>query len=127
MRYAETSAGAGLAAETVTIDAYEAFLRAKVKLDHSYGFSIEESDINPMLKPHQRAIVRWAVEGGRRAIFAAFGLGKTFMQLEILRLITERVGGRALIVAPLGVRQEFRRDAEKLGLSITCSIRSAAS
>jgi vacuolar-type H+-ATPase catalytic subunit A/Vma1 len=29
--------------------------------------------------------VRWAVRGGRRAIFAAFGLGKTVIQLETLR------------------------------------------
>jgi hypothetical protein len=51
------------------------------------GFSVSESDINPMLKPHQRDIVRWALDGGRRGIFAAFGLGKSFMQLEAVRLI----------------------------------------
>ena len=40
-----------------------------------------------LLKPHQKAIVQWALHGGQRAIFAAFGLGKTFIQLEIGRLV----------------------------------------
>jgi DNA modification methylase len=98
---------------------YEEFLRAKVQFDRSCGFQVQDSEIHPLLKPHQRDIVRWAVAKGRAAIFAAFGLGKTFMQLEAVRLLIEHKGGEALIVAPLGVRQEFKRDAEKLGQSIT--------
>ena len=38
------------------------------------------------------------------------------MQIEIMRLVNKHVGGKCLIVAPLGVRQEFRRDGEKLGV-----------
>jgi hypothetical protein len=68
---------------------------------------------NPQLKPFNRDIVRWAIHGGRRAIFAAFGLHKTAMQLEIMRLLGTKQSGRRLIVAPLGVRQEFKRDAKK--------------
>uniref|UniRef100_A0A6M3KFQ5 Putative methyltransferase n=2 Tax=viral metagenome TaxID=1070528 RepID=A0A6M3KFQ5_9ZZZZ len=97
---------------------YKEFLLSKVRLDRRMGFEIEPSEINPMLFPHQRDIVQWALRGGRRAIFAAFGLGKTFIQLEILRIIGAREGGRQLICAPLGVRQEFKRDAEKLGIEI---------
>jgi DNA modification methylase len=98
---------------------YESFIRAKMVAAPERGISIEPGDINPLLKPHQAAIVRWAVRKGNAAIFAAFGLGKTFMQLEILRLILKHAGGKGLIVAPLGVRQEFMRDAEKLGIQIT--------
>ena len=79
------------------------------------GFDPGDS-ISDVLFPHQRDIVRWAVIGGRRAIFAAFGLGKSLMQLEIMRLIGEHDGGKQLIICPLGVRQEFKRDAELLGL-----------
>ena len=93
---------------------YEAFLRSKFQFSQARGFEVSDDDITPCLFPHQRDIVRWAVKGGRRAIFAAFGLGKTVMQLEILRLIHAREPGRYLIIAPLGVRQEFRRDAEKM-------------
>lgn len=79
------------------------------------GFDPGDS-VSSVLFPHQRDIVRWAVLGGRRAIFAAFGLGKSLMQLEIMHLIGEHDGGKQLIICPLGVRQEFKRDVELLGL-----------
>jgi hypothetical protein len=58
------------------------------------------------------------VLGGRRGLFEAFGLGKSVQELEIMRLILAREAGKALIVCPLGVRQEFIRDAREL-LGIT--------
>lgn len=79
------------------------------------GFDPGDS-VSSVLFPHQRDIVRWAVLGGRRAIFAAFGLGKSLMQLEIMHLIGDHEGGKQLIICPLGVRQEFKRDAQLLGL-----------
>lgn len=97
---------------------YDRFLRAKLALAPSCGVDVSDDEINPMLKPHQRAIVRWMAAGGRRACFAAFGLGKTFIQLEAVRLVRDHAGGRGLIVLPLGVRQEFLRDASKLGTRV---------
>jgi len=97
---------------------YESFLASKVRLATAHGFEVSAAQLNSLLKPHQRDIVLWALRGGRRAIFAAFGLGKSFMQLEIARLVRAHAGGRFLIVAPLGVRQEFLRDAAKLGITI---------
>lgn len=98
---------------------YVDFLREKVAFDRRFGFDVGETAVNPILKPHQRDIVRWAVRGGRRAVFAKFGLGKSVIQLEILRLVLENAaspvrGGRALVVAPLGVRGEFIRDGRNL-------------
>jgi len=96
--------------------AYEDFLRRKVCVAPTLGFTVDPAQVNPRMKPHCRAIVPWLLEGGRRALFASFGLHKTVIQLEAMRLASEHVNGRALIVAPLGVRQEFRRDAvERLG------------
>lgn len=89
------------------------------------GFTVHDRDIHPLLKPHQRIAVCWAAEGGRRALFEAFGLGKSMQQIEILRLARSFAGGAALIVVPLGVRQEFRRDAERLGVA-TRFIRTSA-
>lgn len=102
---------------------YLDFLTAKAAIAPSHGHPIDTADINPILKPHQAALVKWAVAGGRRAIFAAFGLGKSIMQLETLRLTIAAEGpdARALIVCPLGVRQEFMADAAKLGIALrTC-------
>ena len=97
---------------------YRQFLEAKAPVPAEQGTPIEAGDIHPMLFPHQRAIVEWAVRGGRRAIFAAFGLGKSVMQLETLRLVTP-TDARALVICPLGVRAEFVHDAELLGIDIT--------
>ncbi len=97
---------------------YTDFLRAKAPVPLDHGRVVEPTDVHPILKPHQRAIVEWAVRGGRRAIFAAFGLGKSVMQLETLRLVTP-ADARALIVCPLGVRAEFRHDADMLGIATT--------
>lgn len=97
---------------------YEGFLKAKVKLAEQSGFDIDDSEINPILKPHQKAIVKWMIAGGRRACFAAFGLGKSVIQLEVVRIVRQRAGGMGLIVIPLGVRQEFMRDAAMLGTTV---------
>ncbi len=98
--------------------AYSDFLANKVRMAPVTGFEIDAGDVNPMLKPHQVDIVRWAVRGGKRAIFAAFGLGKSVIQIEVLRIVAAHAKGRALIVLPLGVRQEFRRDGLMLGVEI---------
>lgn len=95
-------------------EAYVEFLRAKTRIAERRGLTVADSEINPLLKPHQRLMVRWAIEGGRRGLFAAFGLGKSFMQIEFCRLVVEKRGGMGLITIPLGVRQEFIRDAEAL-------------
>ena len=93
---------------------YSEFLQSKMVIAPKSGIRVEREEISAALKPHQRDAVMWAAEGGRRAIFAAFGLGKTVMQLEWCRLIHEHKGGRLLIVCPLGVKQEFMRDAKDL-------------
>lgn len=95
---------------------YLDFLQSKFRFSVAYGFEVAAVSIHSMLKPHQRDIVRWALQKGRAAIFAAFGLGKSFIQTEILRQIHLHEGGRHLIIAPLGVRQEFIRDGKKLGV-----------
>lgn len=95
---------------------YQDFLETKVVSQKDSGFEVAESDIHPALFPHQRDIVRWAVKGGRRAIFASFGLGKSLMQLEIMRQIHDREGGLCLIICPLGVKQEFQRDGKIIGM-----------
>lgn len=117
---------------------YDEFLREKVAFDRSFGFTVPMEDFSPIFqpghpdfKPHQREIVGWAVHGGRRAIFARYGLGKSVMQLEILRLIVAHDDShgkpgtfgqtvrRGLIVAPLGVRFDIIRDGKNhLGIEV---------
>jgi hypothetical protein len=103
-----------------TLEAYRAFLDAKARLATPTGLDVELDEVHPALLPHQRDAVVWAVRGGRRALFEAFGLGKSIQQLEIERLILSKLGGaRGLVVCPLGVRQEFARDAHLIGVETT--------
>lgn len=90
---------------------YDGFLKSKIRLAQPDGFSCDISEINPALKPHNKMMVKWLVEGGRRACFASFGLHKTVTQLETIRIMLTKTGGRGLIIAPLGVRAEFTKDA----------------
>lgn len=90
---------------------YQEFLEHKIDVAPLVGLDVQADQLNPVLKPHQRDSVLWALRGGRRALFAAFGLGKTVMQLEWARIVAERTGGQVLIVAPLNVRREFYDDA----------------
>lgn len=90
---------------------YLSFLKAKIDIAVDTGFEISPDEINPVLLPHQRDAVIWAIKGGRRALFESFGLGKTIQQLEYCRIVTKHKGGKALVVLPLGVKQEFTKDA----------------
>jgi superfamily II DNA or RNA helicase len=97
---------------------YIEFLKAKKIVDTPTGFIVEESALNPMLFDFQKAIVAWACKRGRAAIFADCGLGKTPMQLEWARLVCEQTGGNVLIVAPLAVSQQTRREGEKFNIPV---------
>ena len=95
-------------------ESYMDFLKSKMVIAPKSGIPINREEISDVLKPHQRDAVYWAVVGGRRALFEAFGLGKTIQQLEWCRLIHKHKGGKMLIVCPLGVKQEFMHDAREL-------------
>jgi DNA methylase. len=94
---------------------YMDFLKSKIKISEDYGFTLNLDEINPRLKPHNRLMVKWLVEGGKRACFASFGLHKTVTQLETVRCTLNKLGGgKGLIICPLSVRQEFVEDAKNI-------------
>lgn len=94
---------------------YMDFLKSKIKISEDYGFTLNLDEINPRLKPHNRLMVKWLVEGGKRACFASFGLHKTVTQLETVRCTLSKLGGgKGLIICPLSVRQEFVEDAKNI-------------
>ena len=90
---------------------YKEFLKSKIELATDSGFDISTEKINKALLPHQKDAVKWALKGGRRALFESFGLGKTVQEIEFCYQAIKYEGGKALIVLPLGVKQEFTKDA----------------
>lgn len=93
---------------------YQEFLNTKIEVAPESGFDVSPEMLNKNLKPHQRDAVCWALKGGRRALFESFGMGKTLQELEFCYQAVKHEGGKALIVCPLGVKQEFTHDAATL-------------
>lgn len=93
---------------------YKEFLQTKIEIAPDSGFDISPEELNPALKPHQKDAVAWAIKGGCRALFESFGLGKTVQEIEFCHQVVKHERGQALIVLPLGVKQEFTRDSVEL-------------
>lgn len=108
--------------------AYQAHLQTKIHIQGGEGLHVDLADMHPSMRvrpfEHQPVIVQWALRGGRRLIAAQFGLGKTRMQSEIMRLIHRLTGGKTLIVGELNVKYQFTQiDAPALGMDmqyVTC-------
>src|SRR5262249_54119670 len=98
---------------------YEAFLQSKKAAFSTSGIEIEIAEIHEKLFPWQREIVQWALRKGRAAIFADCGLGKTFLQLEWGRIVSEATSGDVLILAPLAVAAQTVSEGRKLGVTVT--------
>lgn len=89
---------------------YSDFIKSKQIRNTTHGKDIALSDINPVLFPFQKDIVRWAIKKGRCALFLDTGLGKTHCQTEWARLIANR----SLIIAPLSVARQTVRLAKNI-------------
>lgn len=97
---------------------YLDFLRAKIPAAEKAGFPAPGPP-NAGLSPHAREICDWAIQQGRAAIFASFGLHKTRMNLQLGWWVAQHTGGKYLIIAPLGVRQEFTKsDGPAMGIPV---------
>jgi hypothetical protein len=98
---------------------YKAFLESKRIRVEACGINVDVNDMNPQLFDWQKAIVRWALHRGRAALFEDCGLGKTPQQLEWARHVCEYTKGNVLILAPLAVAQQTRREGQKFGIGVT--------
>lgn len=97
---------------------YHDFLEGKRRTTLDAGWHCDAADFGPHLADFQAAIVAWAVRKGRAAIWADTGLGKTRMQAEWARQVTERTGGRVLILAPLAVAEQTVRESRSVGIDV---------
>jgi hypothetical protein len=94
---------------------YDDFLDRKTHLGSMSGF--KPTVMPNFLFPFQRALVTWAVEKGRAAIFADCGLGKSPMQLVWAQNVLEKTNKPVLVLTPLSVGSQTVREAQKFGLN----------
>ena len=97
---------------------YKEFLERKQKTHIESGFELHESELNKNMFDFQKFIVKRALKAGKYAIFADCGLGKTLMQLEWAYQVTKAINKRVLILAPLVVVEQTKREALKFGIDI---------
>lgn len=98
---------------------YNEFLESKQRIPPACGFEKPKAEMNPMLFQWQKDIVHWALKKGRAALFEDCGNGKTIQQLEFSQCVSAHTGKPVLIVAPLTVAEQTKREGEKFGYDVT--------
>ena len=95
---------------------YQEFLKSKQKSKEHKGFAA--LPMNDKLFPFQQFIVERNLSKGKHAVFADCGLGKTVMELETASQIVRYTNKPVLILAPLVVVAQTKREAEKFGFDL---------
>ena len=95
---------------------YDEFLKTKIEQFKPCGFDCEPSNEN--LFDFQRAIVKIALKRGKSALFLDTGLGKTICQLSWADEVYKHTGKNVLILAPLAVSVQTKREGEKFGIDV---------
>lgn len=99
---------------------YAEFLQSKRISHDAAGLpDARKIKLNPVLFDWQRDLVHWALRAGRCSLWCDCGMGKTFMEMEWARVVHERTNKNVLILAPLAVASQTRREGEKFGIEVT--------
>lgn len=105
---------------------YEEFLKTKEMRAEACGFDLDRKSITSMAFDYQKDIIQWACKKGKCAILTGCGTGKTLMLLEWAKAVNEHTGNPVLIVSPLSVVEQTRRESVKFGICEVTVCRSAA-
>jgi hypothetical protein len=97
---------------------YHDFIASKHFKPVSSGFPAKVE--NTYLRDYQIAIVEWALARGRSACFVDTGLGKTLIELEWAHQVATKTRKPVLIMAPLAVAGQIKREGAKFGYE--CSL-----
>lgn len=96
---------------------YQEFLSKKQQIRQPTGFTLDNVDCD-MLYDFQRDITLWALKLGKAALFLDCGLGKSPIQLTWAHHVCKHTGGNVLILAPLAVSKQTKREGEKFGFEV---------
>ena len=98
---------------------YADFLHAKSQQGTGTGFA--PTFLPPFLFDFQHALLDWSIRQGRSAMFADCGLGKTPMELVWAENMARHTGRPVLILTPLAVTAQMKREAEKFDIGAEVS------
>ncbi len=96
---------------------YSAFIQQKTTINIPTGIShADKLEYNRKMFPFQKDIVKWALKRGRACIWSGCGTGKTIMELEWAKHVSDFTQKPVLIFAPLAVsEQTANEEAPKFG------------
>lgn len=92
---------------------YQDFILSKAVAQINAGF--EPTTMNEALFGYQANSVAFALMQGRAALFMDTGLGKTLCELEWAQQVVEKTNAPVIILAPLAVAAQHKREADKFG------------
>lgn len=95
---------------------YLEFLARKNRGFCPAGFEVEKHRLNNNLFDWQKDMVIWALQKGKAAFFWDCGLGKTISQLSWAQMVHEHTNKPVIIVAPLAVSEQTKKEGEKFGI-----------
>jgi len=95
---------------------YEEYLKNKIYAAMPNGF--EPYELNDNLFDWQQDLTIWAIKKGRSALFEDCGLGKTLQQLVWAENVCRHTSKPVLILAPLAVSQQTKREGLKFGIDV---------
>lgn len=95
---------------------YREFLATKSRITQERGFDLHAKF--DFLWDWQQELVEWACQMGTSALFEDCGLGKTRQQLAWAQAVYEHTGNSVLLVAPLAVAEQTRREGLACGIDV---------
>lgn len=95
---------------------YDEFLKTKERRAEACGFEVDKNSITPMAFDYQKDIIAWACKKGKCAILTGCGTGKTLMLLEWAKAVNEHTRKPVIIVSPLSVVEQTKREGKKFDI-----------
>ncbi len=101
------------------MSSYVDFLKSKEIVDRRTGIEINLDRLNKRMRMDQSLVTRWLLARGCAGDYKDTGLGKTFDLLEWSRIVHEETNKKVLILSPIAVAQQHRREGLKFGIDVT--------
>lgn len=98
---------------------YNSFINYKRQQGSDCGF--KPIFIPDCLFGFQKSLTEWAINKGRSAIFSDCGTGKTVMELVWAENIARKTNKNVLILSPLAVSWQTKKEADKFGIECKVS------
>jgi DNA modification methylase len=95
--------------------AYEKFLARKRFTAQVSGLDTIPT-LNSAMFPHQHDVTAWALRLGKSAAFLGTGMGKSLIELEWARIVSEHSRRPVILLAPLAVAFQMITEAHKFGI-----------